>query len=231
MTHVVRHQHPGTLRRQPVDSARLADAESLSDEELIRRFRRQGDADAFETIVHRYEAELFGYLRRSLGSVEIAEDVFQATFLQVYLKCDSFDEARRFRPWLYAIAANKAIDAQRRNRRHRMTSLDRHVGWEDGDAAFVETLADDDTSRDTRVEDEDARDWARSAVSRLPEPMKTVLVLVYHQGLKYREASDALGIPLGTVKSRVHAAIQRLNEGWREECLSHRSGAVAVVSA
>jgi len=203
----------------------------LSDEELFRRFRRQGESTSFETLVHRYETELFGYLRRCLGSVEVAEDVFQATFLQVYLKSDRFDESRRFRPWLYAIATNKAIDAQRRNRRHRMASLDRRMGGEDGDAAFVETLADDEPVCSTRLEELEARDWARSAVARLPEPMQTVLELVYHKGLKYREASDALGIPLGTVKSRLHAAVQRLNEGWRDQCRSHAAGTVAAVTA
>ena len=57
----------------------------LADEELLRRFRSGGDESAFEALVHRYERELFSYLRRYLGNAEMAEDVFQATFLQVYL--------------------------------------------------------------------------------------------------------------------------------------------------
>ena len=61
----------------------------------------------------------------TLGDAEMAEDAFQAAFLQVHLKCHQYEPGRAFRPWLYTIATNQAIDAQRRSRRHRMVSLDR----------------------------------------------------------------------------------------------------------
>ena len=80
--------------------------------------------------MRRYERELYGYLRRYVGNAEMAEDVFQATFLQIHLKCEQFDEGRRFRPWLYTIATNQAIDAQR-HKRHRMASLDRTTQSDD----------------------------------------------------------------------------------------------------
>ncbi len=79
----------------------------------------------FEELVRRYEKELYGYLRHYLGNAEMAEDVFQQTFLQVHLKCDQFEPGRKVRPWLYTVATNQAIDYQRRNRRHRMSSLNR----------------------------------------------------------------------------------------------------------
>ena len=59
---------------------------------------------------------------------EMAEDVFQQTFLQIYLKCDQFEPERKLRPWLYAVATNQAIDHQRHFGRHRMASLDRRMG-------------------------------------------------------------------------------------------------------
>src|ERR1700736_5232226 len=94
-----------------------------SDEELLVRHRDHADRQAFADLVHRYERELFSYLRRYLGDANMAEDTFQATFLQVHLKSDQFEEGRKFRPWLYTIATNQAIDAQRRNKRHRNVSL------------------------------------------------------------------------------------------------------------
>jgi RNA polymerase sigma-70 factor (ECF subfamily) len=190
-------------------------AGGLSDEELLRRCRANGDSGAFESLVHRYEQELFSYLRRYLGSAEMAEDVFQATFLQVHLKREQFEEGRRFRPWLYTIATNQAIDAQRRNRRHRMVSLDHRTGGEDDVGSLVEMLAGDGQTADDLMQAEEARQWVRSAVDDLPESLKSALMLVYHQGMKYREAADVLGIPVGTVKSRLHAAILKLNESWR----------------
>ncbi len=98
-----------------------------SDEKLLLAYRDEGDRQAFDQLVHRYERELFSYLRRYLGDASMAEDAFQTTFLQVHLKCDQFEEGRKFRPWLYTIATNQAIDAQRRNKRHRNVSLDRNT--------------------------------------------------------------------------------------------------------
>ena len=184
----------------------------MSDEELLRRSRVGGDALAFETLVQRYEGELFSYLRRYLGSAEMAEDVFQATFLQVHLKQEHFEAGRRFRPWLYTIATNQAIDAQRRNKRHRIVSLDSRSGDDVG--TLVDMLAGTEGTADVMAEDQESRDWVRAAVDDLPEPLKGTLMLVYYQGMKYREAADVLGIPVGTVKSRLHAALLKLNESW-----------------
>ena len=185
-----------------------------SDEDLLRLFRIDDDPAAFETLVHRYEQELFSYLRRYLGSAERAEDVFQATFLQVYLKKENFEDGRRFRPWLYTIATNQAIDAQRRNKRHRMVSIDQRSGADDDVGALVEMLSGADQTADDQLAVEEAREWVRTAVGDLPEALKSAVLLVYHQGMKYREAADVLGIPVGTVKSRLHAALLKLNESW-----------------
>jgi len=198
-------------------SARGGGVAGPTDEELLGRFRGDGDAAAFEALVHRYEHELFSYLRRYLGSAEMAEDVFQATFLQVHLKKEHFEEGRRFRPWLYTIATNQAIDAQRRNRRHRMVSLDQRSAGDDDVGTLVEMLAGRDSTADEQMEEEEARAWVRSAVEELPDTLKSALLLVYHQGMKYREAADVLGIPVGTVKSRLHAALLKLNETWQAD--------------
>jgi len=201
-------RHEGPLQEGGV-------AAGVSDEELLNRCRESGDSAAFESLVHRYEGELFNYLRRYLGNAEMAEDVFQATFLQVHLKREQFEEGRRFRPWLYTIATNQAIDAQRRNKRHRMISLDNRTGGEDDVGSLVEMLAGDGRSADEQMQADEARDWVRGAVDELPESLRAALVLVYHQGMKYREAADVLGIPVGTVKSRLHAALAKLNDSWR----------------
>jgi RNA polymerase sigma-70 factor (ECF subfamily) len=193
--------------------ASLDEPPGPSDETLIERFCENGDETAFEAVVRRYEQELFNYLRRYLGQAEMAEDVFQATFLQIYLKKEQFQKGRRFRPWLYTIATNQAIDAQRRNKRHKMVSLDQRRS-DDDVASLVEMLAGNDPSAAERYEDEEAKEWVRAAVDDLPDPLRATLLLVYHQGLKYREAADALGIPVGTVKSRLHSALAKLNESW-----------------
>lgn len=184
-----------------------------TDEELIRRFRHSGDTSAFESLVHRYERDLFGYLRRYLHSAEMAEDVFQATFLQVHLKRDAFEDGRRFRPWLYAIATHQAIDAQRRNRRHRVVDLDRRRGDEEGHA-FVAALASRDGAADDQAAAEESRQQVRAAIDALSAPQRLVVELVYQHGMKYREVATRIGVPVGTVKSRMRAALLKLEESW-----------------
>lgn len=206
------HESSSGSERHAASAPGESGAGGVSDEELLRRSRVGGDAVAFETLVHRYEGELFSYLRRYLGSAEMAEDVFQATFLQVHLKQEHFEDGRRFRPWLYTIATNQAIDAQRRNKRHRIVSLDSKSGDDVG--TLVDMLAGKEDTADLMLEDRESRDWVRAAVDELPEPLKGALMLVYYQGMKYREAADVLGIPVGTVKSRLHAALLKLNESW-----------------
>lgn len=189
-----------------------------TDEELFGRVRGHDDRMAFETLVHRYERELFAYLRRYLGDAGLAEDVFQAAFLLVHRNRARYVEGRPFRPWLYAIATNQAIDAQRRNRRHRMASLDRGGRGSDRDGGFAESVADAHPTGDDTVAQRDAEAWMLAAIDRLPEPLRRTLTLVYQSGLKHREVADALGIPVGTVKSRLNTALGRLHASCARAC-------------
>jgi RNA polymerase sigma-70 factor, ECF subfamily len=195
------------------------DRTQLSDEELLSAYRNAADRLAFSELVHRYEKELFSYLRRYVGDAGMAEDAFQATFLQVHLKCDQFEEGRKFRPWLYTIATNQAIDAQRRNKRHRSVSLDRTIkhGGNDDLGSLMDLLVSKEPGPDDRAESAQNNEWIRRSVQELPEPLREAVNLVYYQGLKYREAAEILNIPVGTVKSRLHAAILKLNQSWLDE--------------
>lgn len=187
-----------------------------SDEQLLLAYRQSGRREQFAELVRRYERELFNYLRRYLGDPGMAEDAFQATFLQVHLKADQFEEGRRFRPWLYTIATNQAIDAQRRNKRHRMISLDR-VGMEGEEVGkLVDLLVSSDEDPADHAVHFERGDWVREALGELSDQMRVVVQLVYYEGMKYREAAEVLSIPVGTVKSRLHSAIARLNECWTE---------------
>ena len=194
------------------------DLPASSDEQLLAAYRDHSDRQAFARLVDRYEAELYSYLRRYLADAELAEDVFQATFLQVHLKVDQFDFSRRFRPWLYRIATNMAIDAQRRNRRHRATSLEGSAYSGDEDSPrLIALLASDREGPVDAVELEEQRQWVREQMDALSEPLRSVVYLVYYQGLKYREVGEALSIPVGTVKSRMHTATNLLAKAWEDQ--------------
>jgi len=188
---------------------------SCSDEDLLRRFC-SGQTEAFGVLVRRYERELYGYLRRYLGDGNLAEDVFQNTFLQLFLKSDQYEPGRPVRPWLYTIATHQAIDALRRGGRHQAVSLD--VQRESSGEGEAQTLMDLLENREPGplelAHGQERRQRVRAAVDQLPDFLRQVLVMAYYQGLKYREIADILGIPVGTVKSRLHAALVKLQETW-----------------
>ncbi len=193
-----------------------AKTQPVTDEELLLDYRQSGDRELYAQLVYRYERELFSYLRRYMGNAEMAEDVFQTAFLQVHLKCDLFEAGRRFRPWLYTIATNAAIDAKRRNKRHKTVSLDTPREQDSEDVGrLVNLLESSDPNPSESALSAERAQRVRETLNRLPASMSTLIHLVYYQGLKYREAAEVLDIPVGTVKSRIHSAIAKLTDAWK----------------
>jgi RNA polymerase sigma-70 factor (ECF subfamily) len=186
-------------------------------EELFAAYAETGDREAFAELVRLYEREIYGYLQRFLGDAQLAEDAFQITFLHVYLKCGQFQRGRRLRPWLYAIANHQAVDLLRQNRRHKAVSLSAAAGNADlgqQRKPLGDLLASKDPDLVAGLEMFEERERARRAVDQLPAKFRQVLILVVYQGLKYAEAAEVLGIPLGTVKSRLNKALQTLHEAF-----------------
>lgn len=184
----------------------------------MERFRR-GHRDAFGDLVHRYEGELFGYLRRYVGDGELAADVFQNTFLLVFTKAHQFEAGRSFRPWLYAIATNQAIDAMRREGRHRAARLDDATDAIDADESsqLARFLESDEPGPLDQLEEAERRLLVRESIDQLPDFLKQVVLLTFFQGLKQSEIGEVLGIPVGTVKSRTFTAFARLLKMWNEQ--------------
>lgn len=184
-----------------------------SDEELMAQFCTTHEARFLEQLVCRYEYDLYHYLKRFLGDSQLAEDVFQATFLQIYLKSAQFDVARKFRPWLYMVATNQAIDTQRRNKRHRGVSLEKNIntaGTELEGISLLEILPSEEVSPEAKVLKDERAEQIRGLINELSEPLRQVIILIYYEGIKYREVAEILNIPVGTVKSRLHTAMKKL---------------------
>ncbi len=174
------------------------------------------EREAFGALVRRYERELYGYLRRYLGDGDLADDVFQNTFLQLYTKIGKYEAGRPVRPWLYTIATHQAIDALRRQGRHQVLSLDQQrEELADGEvSSLVALLESRGLGPLDQAQGEERRQFVRASVDRLPDFLRQVVILAYYQGLKYREIAEVLDIPVGTVKSRLHAALVKLQEAW-----------------
>ena len=187
-----------------------------SDEELVRRYRAGEDA-AFETLVDRYRKELFPFLMRFVGRRAAAEDVFQEAFLQVHLSIDSFDTSRRFKPWLFTIAANKARDYLRRKSTRTAAQLTAPVDAdEEGGKQFLDLMQDDLPLPEAHAMDNETKQLVRETVESLPDHLREILLLAYFHRFPYKEIAQMLNVPLGTVKSRLHAAVGTFGTIWKK---------------
>lgn len=186
-----------------------------------------GQIDGFELLVRRHSQELFRFLVRFTGSSSLAEDVVQEAFLQVHLSAASFDKSRRFKPWLFTIAANKARDLIRSRRRRPEVPLDAQVATDEEEGQrFLDFLADSAAAPSGSLEEQEERAFVQSVMERLPDHLREVLVLSYYHRFPYKEIAEILGVPLGTVKSRLHAAIGQFGQSYRAAV----GGAVREVS-
>jgi RNA polymerase sigma-70 factor, ECF subfamily len=187
-----------------------------SDEAIFERYRG-GDRGALRTLIERHQAELLRFLTRLVGDSAGAEDVFQEAFLQIHLSADTFDATRRFRPWLFTIAANKARDYLRRKGRRRMLELSAPVegsGGEDSPGSFVDLMEIRVPAPDERLDSEETSLLVQRALDQVPPLLREILLLAYFQRLSYVQIHEELGIPLGTVKSRLHAAVAAFAKKW-----------------
>jgi RNA polymerase sigma-70 factor (ECF subfamily) len=184
-----------------------------SDEQLLAE-HLQGLPDRFELLVRRHSQELYRFLARFTGNAALAEDIVQEAFLQVHLSAGSFDRSRRFKPWLFTIAANKARDSLRSKARRPEVPLDAHVGTGDdrGGQTFLDLMADTASDPSVGLESGEEREQVRSVLAQMPDHLREVLVLSYYHQFPYKEIADILGVPLGTVKSRLHAAVAQVRK-------------------
>lgn len=189
--------------------------QDLPDEVLFDRYRK-GDLSCLRTLIDRYRDELYRFLVRLVGDRTAAEDVFQDTFLQIHLSSATFDIERRFRPWLFTIAANKGRDHLRRKGRRQTLDLSAPVGGSGSDdgLTYVDLLKIDMPGPDHRLDSAERDAKVQRVLETMPPLLKEILLLAYFQRLSYANIAEDLGIPLGTVKSRLHAAVASFAQGW-----------------
>jgi len=187
----------------------------ITDEQLIDLFRG-GDLSAFTQLVKRYERELYNYLMRFVGRGSLAEDIFQETFLQVHVSIDSFQSNRRFRPWLYTIASNKARDHLRSQARRPTVQIS-SADNDDDMGSLWDYLKTEKTTAEDILMKKQQKELVRRLVDQLPDHLRQILILAYFSQLSYQEMADVLEIPLGTVKSRLHSAVANFGRLFNEQ--------------
>ena len=179
---------------------------------LVEQCRRQ-NFEAFGKIVDAYQARVTGFVRRMVQSGEEAEDITQEVFIRAFQGMGRFDGRSSLRTWLFRIAYNLCVDASRKR-----TRSAQELSLEDGETSETLEVSDGRWNPETVVLDDELMSVVERAVGTLSEKLRTVLLLHDKEELGYDELAGMLGIPVGTVKSRLFLArahVQKAVEEYR----------------
>ena len=171
-----------------------------TDEKLMSLFQG-GDENAYIILVNRYKDKLINFIYHYLKDSESAEDVVQETMIKLYQKKHYYKEIAKFSTWLYTIAKNLA-NTELRKRKNRKITLLSHFSKDDK----TYEIPSDDLEIGQQVQTDVVNEIIKNAVNQLSEKFKTVIILRDIQEISYEEISEIIGIPIGTVKSRINRA-------------------------
>jgi RNA polymerase sigma-70 factor, ECF subfamily len=183
-----------------IGETRPAPNRTPPDADLLRRMADEDDVDAFEALFDRYRVPVFRAALALTGDPSAAEEVLMDTFSRAYSHRRGLDTARSPLPWLHKVAANLCYT---RLGRRRLPS-------EPVTELVANRLADSSAPPDLRAEHEEMARIVREGIARLSEKHQSVVILYYLDGCSLQETADLLGLPLGTVKSRIHHALRDL---------------------
>ena len=180
-------------------------AQADEDALLVERALNQ-DLAAFEALVSRYQDRIIGFSARMLGDRDEAEDVAQETFVKAYRNLESFRGASAFSTWLYRIATNLCIDRARAKKRRPQSAYSLDEPFDKEEDSGGRDVPDETFEPSGMVEKDELRQRVRETMAEMPEKARAVLVMCDIQGMPYEEIAQSLGIPIGTVKSRLFHA-------------------------
>ena len=194
-------EHSGEPGRKSGVMSAIAMERPEHDRQLILELQR-GSREALGTLMDLHGEDLMRYLFSLTGDRESAEDAFQDTWVRVMEKARGFNPWGEFAPWLFRIARNRAIDLLRRKTSRKARSLEE-----------VSLLPGAPPEHPDFLE----RDRVRNALARLPVRHREVLAFRFYLDKSYDEISALLRIPMGTVKSRLKRALERMARAFQEE--------------
>ena len=194
------------LRVVPQQAA-PASLDQLSDEQLFQRYT-DGDENGFQLLMERYEPRIQGFLRKRLSDEERVEDLTQDTFLRIHRARDSYDPGRKFSTWIHTIANNLLKNEFRNRSRRRETAFSELRPDHSGSAAPPRPVEFESGQPDPEQETyrSELREAIGTAIERMDEHHRIPFVMREVEDLSYEEIAEAIGIPVGTVKSRLNRA-------------------------
>jgi RNA polymerase sigma-70 factor, ECF subfamily len=192
--------------------AGVSSAYTVGDSDFVERLKN-GDAEAFDTLITRYSGDIYSLLCRMTGDPEEAGDLTQETFLSALKAIRSFRGEAELKTWLFRIAVNHSRNRFRwwkRRKRSETVSLEKEIGT--GSLTIADTIADDSESPEDAVLRNERRRQLIAALNGLPEIFREAIVLCDIEGLGYDEIARVLNINIGTVKSRLARGREQLRK-------------------
>ena len=188
----------------------------MTDEQLIKKFL-DGDVYAFNTLIWRWEKNLYNFILRYIGDREEAKDLCQKTLIRVYRNLHRLRDTRKFYTWIYQIAVNICRDELKRRKRNPICSLENlqeiNNGQPNSKLEFESTMT---AHPEKDVQDRDLRELLNRALQAIPEEQRVVIIMKEYQGLKFTEIAEALQMSVNTVKSRMYYGLSALKKVFRQ---------------
>ena len=169
-----------------------------SDEALMLQLQT-GDLRSFDTLVKRWEKPLLNYCYRMVNDIALAEDLRQEVFLRIYRSAKKYRATAQFSTWMYRIATNLCLDTLAKQQHRKEISMDAYL--ESESEGFGEQLIDPSDAPDAAVVKKETESQVRSALVRLPEDQRVVVIMRHYNGMKFREIAEVLERPISTVKN------------------------------
>ena len=203
-------QHPagrGLLRGVSEPGEQRRSLAELSDEQLFQRYT-MGDGDGFRLLVERYQPRIQGFLRKRLNDEERVEDLTQDTFLRIHRARESYDPARKFSTWIHTIANNLLKNEFRNRSRRRETTFSemRPETSSSGAPSRPVEFAATGHNPEREAYRRELREAIDAAIQRMDEHHRIPFVMREVEDRTYEEIAEEIGIPVGTVKSRLNRA-------------------------
>ncbi len=171
---------------------------------------KKGDIEAFEKLIEAHEKKVFNIALRMMGNYEDAMDMAQEAFIRVFKSIGSFKEQSSLSTWIYRIVTNICLDELRKRKNRKVLSIDDNIKSDDGE--IKRNIVSDDLTPDEKVERDEIKRMINNAINELSDEHRTAIVLRDIQGFSYKEISEIVNCPEGTVKSRISRARQALKE-------------------
>ena len=211
---------PESSASQPgVSSEEEASTSSEEDRALVAA-ALNGDEQAYEQLVDKYERALYYYLRRLVREEHVLEDLVQESFIKAFEALDSYSPQYAFSTWLYRIAKNHTIDHLRKKRLP-TRSIDRPVrggkSGAEGDERPYQVPDERAYRPDEHIVKDQRRTIIQDAIDALPEKYRRVIELRHQEELSYKQIAEELDLPLGTVKAHIYRARERLHKHLRSK--------------